>query len=188
MKGALVLLLAAAAGAGTLSYTRDAHALGPIDLEIGAKVGAGTNPTGDKINPLGFGLGGRAGVGIFGIYAGVSAMYYFGGSVSDPNKRTGKAVLYGAEAGYTFNLAFLELRPQLGVGVYNGNFSPVTTSAGTVARSTGDGRNIYLEPGLTGIIPIGIWFVGADVNLFFLPGQTDSKTAFTFHGQVGLKL
>jgi hypothetical protein len=183
MKGALILLLAGAAGVGTLSYTRDAHALGPIDLEIGAKVGAGTNPTGDAINPLGFGLGGRAGVQIIGIYAGVSAMYYFGGNTSGPPSRSGKAVLYGAEAGYTFNLAFLELRPQLGVGIYNGNFTTVNG-----VTSTGDGRNVYLEPGITGIIPIGIWFVGADVNLFFLPGQKDSTTGFTFHGQFGLKL
>jgi hypothetical protein len=182
MRGASIFLLAAAAGIGTLSYTRDAHALGPIDLEIGAKVGAGTNPTGDAINPLGFGLGGRAGVAIFGIYAGVSAMYYFGGGDSGPPSRSGKAVLYGVEAGYTFKLAFLELRPQLGVGIYNGNYTL------TNPPSTGDGRNVYLEPGLTGIIPIGIWFVGADVNLFFLPGQSQSTTGFTFHGQFGLKL
>src|SRR5207237_10223909 len=137
---ALGLPLAGVAGVGALRSPPDAHALGPVDLEIGAKVGAGTTPTGDKINPLGFGLGGRAGVGIFGIYAGVSAMYYFGSSASDPNHRTGKAVLYGAEAGYTFKLAFLELRPQLGVGIYNGNFSAVTTSTGVVVRSSGDGR------------------------------------------------
>lgn len=182
MKGALALLLAAAAGVGTLSYTQEAYALGPIDLEIGAKVGAGTNPTGDKINPLGFGLGGRAGIQVVGIYAGLSAMYYFGSSATDAGvKRTGKAVLYGVEAGYTFNLAFLELRPQVGVGFYNGNFTPGNTS-------TGDGKNLYVEPGVTGIIPIGIWFFGADANLFLLPGQTSSKAGFTFHGQVGLKL
>ena len=158
MKGALILLLAAAVGAGTLSYTRDAHALGPIDLEIGAKVGAGTNPTGDKINPLGFGLGGRAGIGIFGIYAGVTAMYYFGGSASDPIHRTGKAVLYGAEAGYTFKLVFLELRPQLGVGVYNGNFSAVTTSTGTVVTST-----TFIDAS-AGLITCRRWMCGYSIS------------------------
>jgi hypothetical protein len=182
MKGASVLLLAAAAGAGTLSISRDAHALGPIDLEIGAKVGYGTNPTGDTIDPLGFGIGGRAGVSIFSIYAGLSAMYYFGGSASNgAGSRDGKATLYGLELGYGFSLAFLTLRPQIGVGFYNGNFT-------TPPPSDGDGRNVYLEPGLTAIIPFGIWFAGADANLFFLPGQNHSGTGFTFHGQFGLKL
>ncbi len=180
MKGASVVLfaVAAAAGAATLSVSPDAHALGPIDLEIGAKVGYGTNPTADAINPLGFGLGGRAGVSIFNVYAGLSGMYYFGGG---NGARDGKATLYGLEVGYGFSIVFLTLRPQLGVGFYNGNFT-------TPPHSDGDGRNVYLEPGITGIIPFGIWFAGADANLFFLPGQQGSGVGFTFHGQFGLKL
>jgi len=56
---------------------RDAHALGPGDIELGAKVGYATNPLSGSgaSNPL-FGLGGRAG---FAFKGGL----YLGGSVVD---------------------------------------------------------------------------------------------------------
>jgi hypothetical protein len=186
MKIAPTCLLGGALVAGALSISRDASALGPVGIEVGAKVGAGTNPTGDSLNPFGFGLGARAGVSIFNIYAGLSFMYYFGGSATLPestDKRSGKSVLYGFEGGYDFNIVnVVIIRPQLGIGVYNGNFH-----GGGFTTDTADGRNLYLEPGVTGIVPLGFWFVGADANALFLPGQSGSSAGFTFHGQIGLK-
>jgi hypothetical protein len=78
-----LFLFFAATGAGLFSLftPRDAHALGPLDIEIAGKAGYGTNPdSGLGFNPLGVGLGGRAGLSIFGLYAGVNVVDYLGGS------------------------------------------------------------------------------------------------------------
>jgi hypothetical protein len=81
VKAPSVLLLAGAA-LSTLSVTRRASALGPVDIEVAAKVGGGTNPENNSHdagpNPLGFGFGGRAGVSVSGLYAGLSFGYYLG--------------------------------------------------------------------------------------------------------------
>jgi hypothetical protein len=178
MRRTSLLVAWAALGAATFSFTRDAHALGPIDLEIAAKGGYGTNPVGGNLNPLGVGLGGRAGVGFFGVYAGLNALYYLGGSDSGVSAHS---VMYGLEAGYNWKITILTIRPQLGIG----NF---TLSSGGSSNS-----NIYLEPGVTGLISFGTIFVGADANLLVLPGiqQSDGNkgtdTAFTIHGQVGVR-
>jgi len=187
MKIVSTALLGGAVVAGALSISRDASALGPVGIEVGAKIGAGTNPTGDNINPLGFGIGARGGVTIFNIYGGLSFMYYLGGTTNEPTSgvhRSGKAVLYGFEGGYDFNiLGVVIVRPQLGIGVYNGNYNESVR----LTTSTADGKNLYLEPGVTGIVPFGFWFVGADANLLFLPGQSGATAGFTFHGQIGLR-
>ncbi|HTB74442.1 MAG TPA: hypothetical protein VK762_14420, partial [Polyangiaceae bacterium] len=47
--------------------------------------------------------------------------------------------------------------------------------------------NLYIEPGVTALISLGGWFVGADANLLFFPGLDDSKVAFSLHGQIGFK-
>jgi hypothetical protein len=187
MKIASTWLIGTALAAGSLCTSRDASALGPVSVEIGAKVGAGTNPTGDSLNPFGFGLGARAGVSFFNIYAGLSFMYYFGGKADIPDstdKRSGKTVLYGFEGGYDFNIVnVVIIRPQLGIGVYNGNFK----GPGGFTTDTADGKNLYLEPGVTAVVPLGLWFVGGDANALFLPGQSGSSAGFTFHGQIGFK-
>jgi hypothetical protein len=58
----------------------------------------------------------------------------------------------------------------------------VANVSGSTSKS-----NLYLEPGVTGLVSLGGWFVGADLNLLFLPGMDNTTTAFTLHGQVGLK-
>ncbi|MGA3122042.1 MAG: outer membrane beta-barrel protein [Polyangiaceae bacterium] len=184
MKTALPWIVSGAVAA-VLCVPQDAFALGPVGVEIGAKVGAGTNPTGDSLNPLGFGVGARAGVSVFNIYAGLSFMYYFGSSgdvVESSDKRSGKAMLYGFEGGYSFDIVHvLTIRPQLGIGEYKGDYS-----GGALTTGTADGKDIYLEPGVTLVVPLGFWFVGADANLILLPGQSGSRPGFTFHGQLGL--
>jgi hypothetical protein len=174
-----VLLAAAAMGLGILSTAGSAHALGPVDLEVGVKAGVGTNPDsgGGAINPLGFGLGGRAGLAFLGgIYLGGNVMYYLGGSDNGTSVHT---LMYGGEAGYGFKLLdLLTIRPQVGLG--NATF---TASAGSVSLSN---SNLYVEPGVTALVSFGLLFVGADANLLVFPGLNNSQAAFTLHGQVGV--
>jgi hypothetical protein len=183
-----------ALGIVTFSATREAHALGPVDIEVGAKAGLATNPeTGGGSNPMGFGLGARGGVDFLGFYGGVAFMYYFGSSQSASAEgqsftESVHTVTYGVEAGYGISLfGLLTLRPQVGIG--NATFSSSVSGSGAVNAdlSGGSKSNLYIEPGVTGLVAFGGYFVGADANLLFLPGLDNSKTAFTLHGQIGLK-
>jgi hypothetical protein len=184
MRRTSLLFAAAALGAALTCIPRDASALGPVDLELGVKAGGGTNPINNStLNPLGFGLGARGGVALFGIYGGVNVMYYFGGSqtVAGTNISV-HSLMYGAELGYNIKLTILTIRPQIGLGQI--------TLSGTGAN---DVNNLYLEPGVTGLISLGMWFVGADANALVLPGirqgdgSTGTSAGFTLHGQVGVK-
>src|SRR5580704_16859711 len=96
-----------------LALPTKADALGPLDIEIGARAGGAAG----NLGPLGFGIGGRGGVSILGLYAGIDVIDYLGataecGGCSSPLTVGGPAVvrqsrsalLYGFEAGY--NLKF----------------------------------------------------------------------------------
>ena len=170
------------------SFSGNAFALGPLDLEIGAKAGVGTTPSNfpnGATNPLGFGLGDRAGVSIMGLYGGGQIIYYLGGSENSVSVHT---LMYGVEAGYGTKLIdILTLRAQVGLGSYD-----INASGGGFSH---DQSNLYVEPGITAMItlPIVGWFVGADANVLLLTGMPDQNgngsgtldTAFTLHGQVG---
>jgi hypothetical protein len=174
----------------------EAHALGPLDLEIGAKAGFGTAPggTGSGPNPLGFGIGGRAGVSILGLYGGISGIYYVGESKSasvngiSANFKA-HSVLLGVEAGYGSGIGPLTLRGTVGIGNIETDYS------GGLAGFSGSSSNngLYIEPGVTGVVGLGLWFIGADANALLLPDYPDStgnkslEAAFTVHGQVGVK-
>jgi hypothetical protein len=180
----LVAVAATAAAASITSVSRNANALGPVDIEIGGKAGLGTNPTSTSLNPLGFGIGGRGGLSFFGLYAGVDVMYYLGGSENVPGGSISEhTLMYGVDLGYNFKIAILTLRPLLGVG----NF--VVSHSGE--DGSGSASNVYLEPGLTALVSLGILYVGADANLLVIPavsvdhGNT-TETAFTLHGQLGV--
>jgi hypothetical protein len=183
-----VLVVASALGVGTVFVSRDASALGPVDVEVGARVGAGTNPFSAPPNPLGFGLGGRAGVSFLGLYGGLSAMYYFGESAMPGGLATSEhSVLYGVEGGYGIKfLGLVTVRGQVGLG----NYAVSYTGMGQTTVN-----NLYLEPGITAMVSFGILFVGADATLLVLPSIVDPATpnansswdtAFTAHGQVGI--
>ena len=196
MKRAAFLLLTVAVGLATLSLSRNASALGPVDVEVAAKVGGGTNPVNvpggqfgpAQVNALGFGLGARAGASISGFYGGLAFMYYFGGRQPPYGAGTNiiihlesfSSVLYGIEAGYDFKVSLLTIRPELGVG----NFTVTESSPGTTSLSA---SNVYLEPGVVGLLSFGQWLVGADANVILLPAMSRSQPAFTAHGQVGVK-
>ena len=195
---ALVLSAGVLSVAAIVTFAGNASALGPLDLEIGAKAGVGTTPSNfpsGATNPLGFGLGARAGVSIMGLYGGGQIIYYFGGSQSvpgvagvNPPSISEHTLMYGFEAGYGTKLIdILTLRAQVGVGSYDVNVSG--------GGSSSDTSNLYVEPGVTAMItlPIVGWFVGADANVLLLTGMPDQNgngsgtldAAFTLHGQVG---
>jgi len=195
MKSSAVLIFALAVGGGVVASERDARALGPLDVEVGAKIGGGTAPFSNQPNALGFGLGARAGVVVFGgLYGGLSIVHYFGGSGTvalgdvSTSGASESSTLFGFEGGYGVSLlGLLTLRAQLGVGSFNVSFSGIDLPSAS---------NLYLEPGLTVLASFGLVFVGADVNLLVLPGITDptnplgpSKwaTTLTSHAQVGVK-
>ncbi len=183
----LVLVPVAVLGVA-LSSARPARADGPVELEFAARAGAATNP-GWIANPYAFGFGGRAGASIYGFYAGVSAIYYLGGSAGASGFHT---LLVGVEAGYTFKLPHLRLRPQLGVG--GGTFTEEAPDGALNPSMTTSVGNVYLEPGVVALFPVGPIFLGVDANALILPGftlATPDATAkpylsFSAHGQIGV--
>ncbi len=190
MRRSRTLLVTALLGIGAACVTRDAKALGPIDVEAAAKVGYGTNPFGGGYpNPLGLGLGVRGGVSLLGFYGGLGLMYYVGGNATaSDGYRSVNSVLYGIEAGYgTKFFELVTLRGQLGLGNFTKNQSGS-------APGSGNSSNLYLEPGLTALVSFGILLVGVDANVLILPGIADPingqsawDAAFTVHAQAGVK-
>jgi hypothetical protein len=159
-------LFLTATGAGLLAavMTRDAHAVGPVDIEVAPKFGYGSSPGNDGFgfDALGIGLGGRAGVSIFGIYGGLNIVDYLGGTqplfpcpapgeVGCGGGASGHTLMYGGELGYGFKLRLVTIRPQFGVG---------RSVAYGLARNGG----LYLEPGVTVLLSLGPAFLGFDVS------------------------
>ncbi len=165
----------------------DAHALGPVDIEVGARGGVGTRPDSGTASPFGLGLGGRGGVSIFHFYGGLSAIHYFGSSTDLPNARgtinsQNSSTLLGVELGYSITIIpKLLLRPQLGIG--NASLSFGDTSH----------NHLYLEPGVTALLLLGNLYLGADANLLAVTGiptgdnETKAYAALTAHAQIGLR-
>lgn len=155
-------------------HATEAHALGPVNVEVGAKVGYATNPESDAAyNPLGVGLGARGGVEILdSIYVGGNVMYYFGGSQDTAaGSVSSHALMLGVEAGYGFHLSMLTIRPQLGIGeaTLSSSYSSGIASGSLDASTT----KLYLEPGVTAFVTLGVFYVGANVNVLLIPGIDD---------------
>lgn len=200
MKPCLAVVAAIASGL-LVSVAPDASAVGPVDLELGAKGGFGTNPTSSSANPLAFGLGARAGASMLGFYAGADVTYYFGigtTSVSE-YKISDWALKAGGDIGYGFKIAAVTIRPRLGVGDLIVTSNPTQTappcpcfiSFPVVRPSTQD--YLYIEGGLTALVPIGMFFVGADIDFLVVPNPIvgsccdELETAFTFDAQTGIR-
>jgi hypothetical protein len=201
MKANAVALFVVAAMVNAAFWSNSASALGPLDLEVAVKAGGGSNWTGQSPNPMGFGIGGRAGVAIHGLYGGVNGMYYVGSSATGncvpfppcfPSGREFTYSLhsyqYGAELGYGAMISLLTVRAQVGLGDYG-----LVSHVETVSQTTNS--YFYLEPALVGLVSLGTWLIGADVGALLLPsgldprGVTSSKfdSAFVAHGQVGVR-
>lgn len=195
---ALVPILVCSASA-LLFATTDAHALGPADVEAGAKVGVGIplNNQPNTILGLGFGLGGRAGVSLSNVYVGVAGVYYFGQTKTTDRgfRQSLHTLMLGGELGYDFKLLpFLTLRPQLGLGDHE------YYSSGDLNPSGSSASYFYLEPAIVGLVPLKNFYVGADAGVRLLPaGPAVSPcldgpgtchtfhTGLTLHGQVGIR-
>jgi hypothetical protein len=180
-----LVLPAAGLAVAILAFPAKAEALGPVDIEIGAKAGVATKPLG----PLGFGVGGRGGVSILGLYAGIEVIDYLGatgpceGCSSPPGQiveQSQSALLYGFEAGYSFKFSLVTIRPQLGAGNLRLSSGYGDPTPGPDAVS----NYFYLEPGVVVLVSLGVLFVGADVGAVFLP--TGPNSALTVHGQIGV--
>lgn len=188
-----LFLAASAAAVLAFSVSRDARALGPIDVEVGAIAGAGTQPSNQGSgapNPLGFGLGGRGGVALFGFYGGIEGMYYFGGS-DGPFKV--HSDLYGVDVGYNLKLPLITIRPLVGIGNFTESSSGSETVLGETVSASGSKSTLYIQPGLTALVSLGTIYVGADANALLLTslpqpsGGNGLDVAVTIHGQVGLR-
>jgi hypothetical protein len=174
-----------------LGSSRTAHALGPIGIEAGAQVGYGTNPDSNGPNPLGVGLGLRGGVTLFGgLYGGVKIMDYLGSSQNVLGVTAKEHSLQeGIDVGWGFKVLLLTIRPQVGVGnitfTYSGSESSVSTSASA--------SSLYLEPGVTALISLGLLYIGADANYLYITsasqgdGTSKGEGGVTIHGQIGVQ-
>jgi hypothetical protein len=65
----------------------------------------------------------------------------------------------------------LTLRPTVQVGNY-------TIHTSVLGGTSPDTHNLFVESGLTALLGFGLWFVGANANVFFTPGLDNSKAAF----------
>jgi hypothetical protein len=193
---------------------RDARAIGPVDVEVAGQVGIGTDPLKNGgPNPLGFGGGGRAGVAFLGLYGGLALTYYAGGSDSNGTfserpplmgvatrfSSSDHALMYGVEAGYGFSvLGVLTIRPQVGVGnftlSYAGTSPYVCACQIIIPPISGNINNLFLQPGLTALVSLGVLLVGLDANALVLPSikepaatSATTDVAFTTHVQVGVR-
>lgn len=188
-----LLLAASIAAVLAFSVSRDAHALGPVDLEVGAIAGAGTTPSNTPSglpSPLGFGLGGRGGIALFGFYGGVEGMYYFGGS---QNGVSAHSDMYGVDVGYNLKLPLITIRPLVGIGNFTESGSGTATTPTASVSFSGNQSTLYVQPGLTALVSLGTFYVGADANallLTSLPQPSGGKgldVAVTIHGQLGVR-
>jgi hypothetical protein len=170
MKTSAFIFAAAAAALFTLTTTRPAHALGPIDLEIAGKAGYGSQD-------LGFGFGARAGVSIFGLYGGLNLVDYLGKS---EGQFTPHSLEFGGEVGFGIKISFLTIRPQLG-------FGDITASASGLPGAS----SFYLEPGGLLQFSFGHLIFGVDAGCLIVTtgegASTGASEAFTIHGQVGVR-
>jgi hypothetical protein len=174
-------------GLSLAALEHDAHALGPVDIELGARGGVGTKPDSGAASPFGLGLGGRGGVSIFHFYGGLSAIHYFGSSTDLPTaggtiNSHYSSTLLGVELGYSITIIpKLLLRPQLGLG--NASLAFGNTSH----------DHLYLEPGVTALLLLGNLYLGADANILAVTGiptgdnETKTYASLTVHAQIGLR-
>jgi hypothetical protein len=161
MRTKALVLAASAAALLTFATTRPAHALGPLDLEIAAKAGYGS----DDLN---FGIGGRAGVAIFGLYGGLSIEDYLG-------QNSEHLLTYGGEVGFGFKISIVTIRPLVGFG------DAVSSAPGVPSSSS-----FYLQPGGLVALQFGILLVGVDAGAL-IPTVSGSNAHFTINGEVGLR-
>lgn len=166
--------------------TKAAQALAPahgLDIEVAARFGGAATVESPSSTAFGVGVGGRAGLSVFGFYGGVSGTYYLGGD----GPGNSPSWLFGFEGGYSFEShplsvrpVVLTVRPVVGVGSY-------TIATQELLEINHPVHYLYVEPGVVVLAAVNHWFVGADADFFLTPGQGDPSAAFMVNGQVGVK-
>jgi hypothetical protein len=149
----------------TLLTPGPARALGPIDIEVAGKAGYGTNY-------YGLGLGARAGISFLGLYGGINFVNYFGqGQGGQPAL---SAFTFGGEVGYGIKIAFVTIRPLLGLGLEQLG----TTESGN--------QSFYIQPG--GLVQFGFGHLifGVEASALY-PTTLVFGKAFTIDGQIGAR-
>jgi hypothetical protein len=205
LRRAALRFLSVAIAIGVLCASPDARALGPINVEVGSKIGGATSPTGSP-NPLAFEWGERAGISFLNFYGGLALVSSAGsqasvlcvGPVFTACTTTTTSVVaisahsirYGFEGGYDIKVLHrIAFRPQVSVGslsFYESSPAQIIVR-GRLMSLDGTAHDLYLEPGVTTTVSLGHLFLGADVNILWLPTKSDSNAAFAAHGQVGVK-
>jgi hypothetical protein len=187
---ASVLLVAERAGAQDLAEPAPPRASAANEWELAALVAYASPPIHGGTTPFGAGFGGRLGRGTSGLYAGLRGAYFLGGTDIDV---TDRAILGGAELGWSFRVGHLVLRPLVGAGGVR--VTHVDPSQGGIANGapTGGGRrfgggdgpdvvsgasasnggtsvfSFWVSPALTALLVLDDFFVGADAGLLVLP-------------------
>jgi hypothetical protein len=200
------------AGACVWAWPGQASAAVPFEIEGGGFIGYATNPSHGP-NPLGVGIGARAGVDAYNIYAGIAATYYFGasgncGAGAPSGEGLGSlgafcgeddaeisisqmTVLYGVDLGYTLSVPrakYLKIRPILELGdaelTRTGSVGASDITEGTLAQYR-SANAFYLQPGLEVFVTTSGFFIGADANLLLIPSITDIDSASTSEDGAG---
>ncbi len=130
-----------------------------------------------KVDPLGFGLGLRGGYNFDKIFIGGRFMYYFGDSSALPTGNLAmKSWLIAAEGGYDLALGRFTLRPGIALGVVSriidGPPAFIGGGLGAIPNSSSDTQvGLYVAPGVSLILPLDRFFIGADARLHFAFGD-----------------
>jgi hypothetical protein len=173
------LSLATAAGLVAILLPRPAHAIGPVDIELAGIGGYAT----DQLTGT---LGGRAGISIFGIYAGFRGQYYFGEAITPfPGEKAYNyhQLTLGGEVGYGFKIRFITIRPFLGFG------DATTYGVGSVNANGSSSPSFtqpYLQPGALLQFGFGPLIFGVDGSAL-IPTTEASEAAFVVDGELGVR-
>lgn len=166
-------------------FPREARATVPAKVEAAGQLGYATKPSDGTINRLGVGLGFRAGVELFDrFYFGLRATWFMGGEDDQPPLTNyeygriilGHAELAGAQAGYSFHIRFVTIRPQVGLGeaalaqtiVLHAPCEPGFCGPVPTWTTSSTETHLYFEPTLSVLANIGIFSVGVNGELLVI--------------------
>jgi hypothetical protein len=188
MRASAAVLAGSAAALFAVGTARLAHAVGPVDIEAVGRFGYGTEH-------MNLDVGARAGVSFLGLYAGLNYVFYTGGYFpSTPSSVEQSSVMTaGGELGYGFKIAFVTLRPLVGLGgAWEANAPYIAGGAATSIGGLNTGF-FYVQPGglVQFTLPIrgtfgGHIILGVDASaLMAVPVQNGAR--LVIEGQIGTK-
>ena len=173
--------------------SREAHALGPVGIEVGAKVagtdrGPSSEDDGRTTRSASALAGGRAGITIFGIYLGGTSSSTTWGAATGSAVATTRSSA-GGEIGYSYENPVLTLRPQLGLG----NITDLRLELEPISKLATRRQQLLPRAGRHGAPHLRILYFGADINCarhherpaIGAGTSTSTDTVFTFDGQLG---